>query len=65
MIDPLLVTMDEACRLLSMSRRTLDRMRSENRLATRKIGARRYVPMAEVRRIASLGHEHLDKAAAA
>lgn len=52
MSNPLLVTMDEAARLLSVSRRLLDDLRLKGQLATVKIGGRRRVSMAEVQRLA-------------
>lgn len=50
MTDPILVTMTEAARLLSIDRRTLDRWRVEGIIATRKIRGRRFVPMREIRK---------------
>lgn len=51
MTDPVLVTMAEAARLLSIDRRTLDRWRLDGIIATRKIRGRRFVPSCEIRRL--------------
>jgi len=50
-LEPLQVTMAEAARLLSISRRTLDDWRRDGLIATRKIGRLRFVPMSELRRL--------------
>lgn len=53
MTEPILVTMDKAAELLSLSRRMLDKMRLAGAIATIKIGNKRLVPMREVLRVAS------------
>lgn len=50
-LEPLQVTMDEAVVLTRISRRTLDEMITRGRLASNKIGRRRYIPMSEIRRL--------------
>ena len=52
---PLLVDRDAAASLLSVSRRTLERMIAAGALATIYIGRRRLVPRAELERIAGAG----------
>jgi len=53
MIEPLLVTMERAAFLLSLSRRMLDKMRVAGEIQTTKIGSKRLVPMREINRIAA------------
>ncbi|WP_442792361.1 helix-turn-helix domain-containing protein [Amycolatopsis sp. NBC_01307] len=47
---PLLLTVDEACRALRVSRWSLYRLIDSRRLSTIKIGARRLVPREELQR---------------
>jgi excisionase family DNA binding protein len=52
----LLVGRDEAAQLLSISRRSLDYLVANRRLATRRIGSRVLIPMADLRRFARGDH---------
>ena len=52
----LLVSRDEAAQLLSISRRSLDYLVANRRLATRRIGSRVLIPMADLRRFARGDH---------
>ena len=54
--DKLLVSREQAAQLLSISRRGLDYLLASNRLATRRIGGRVLIPMAELRRYAQNDH---------
>jgi hypothetical protein len=51
--EPLLVSRDEAGRLLSLSPRSIDYLISEGRVAARRLGGRVLLEMKEVVRVAS------------
>lgn len=63
-LEPLQVTMAEAARLLSISRRTLDDWRRDGLIATRKIGRLRFVPMSELRRLTMAPVGNVERASA-
>ena len=52
-MEPLLVTIPEAARLLSLSRRSIENLIYTGRLARRKIGRRTLIPAAAVRAFAA------------
>lgn len=52
----LLVSRDEAAQLLSISRRSIDYLVVNRRLATRRIGRRVLIPVADLRRFARGDH---------
>src|ERR1700722_3841124 len=57
----ILVSRDEAAQLLSISRRSIDYLVANRRLATRRIGARLLIPVADLRRFARGDHpERID-----
>lgn len=56
-LDRLQYSMDEAARLLSMSRRSLERMAADGELKTIKPRGRRFVPATEIERLAGLAEE--------
>jgi excisionase family DNA binding protein len=54
--DKLLVSREEAAQLLSISQRGLDYLLASKRLATRRIGGRVLIPLADLRRYACCDH---------
>jgi excisionase family DNA binding protein len=52
--EPLLITVDEVCRLLQISRRTAFQWMSDGKLDSIKVGSVRRVKMASVRKIAGV-----------
>jgi excisionase family DNA binding protein len=52
--EPLLLDLDRAAKRLSISRPTLERMIRSGAVRSRKIGGRRMVPAAEVKRLAGI-----------
>jgi excisionase family DNA binding protein len=54
--DKLLVSREEAAQLLSISQRGLDYLLASKRLATRRIGGRVLIPLAELRRYSCCDH---------
>ncbi len=56
-LDRLQYSMDGAARLLSMSRRSLERLAAKRELITIKPRGRRYVPASEIERLAGLGKD--------
>jgi excisionase family DNA binding protein len=50
------VSRDEAAQLLSISRRSIDYLVANRRLATRRIGSRVLIPVADLRRFARGDH---------
>ncbi len=54
--DKLLVSREDAAQLLSISQRALDYLVASKRLATRRIGGRVLIPMADLRKYARCDH---------
>jgi hypothetical protein len=56
LIDKLLVSQEEAVRILSISKRSVEYLVATRQLSTRRIGTRALIPIEDVRKLARFDH---------